>query len=382
MSVVAAAVIGSAVVGGVVSNNASKRAANSANQIAATGDEANQLARDQFDWFKAEYDKTAPERAKQTELANKVSEAQIAGMNFATDEAKAMSERNKAVYQPLEDKLVADAQAYDTPERRQQAAAEATADVEAAAGRAQQANTRAMLRMGATPGGAASAALMQDAALSKAKMISGATGAATRNVEQQGYARMMDAAALGKGIVSNQATQQQIATNTGGAAVNAGNSALAATQSGAGLMQTGFAGAQAGLTNAGSLYGQAAKVQSYADSQQQSALNQFGQAAGYFAASDEDIKSGTGKPADTAKALRAVMSTPVEEGWTYDPAKGGPDDGNQEHIGPMAQKVRARMGSSAAPGGKVIDLVNMNGRLMASTQELAKRVERLERAVA
>ena len=36
-----------------------KRAANSANQIAATGDEANQLARDQFDWFKAEYDKTA-----------------------------------------------------------------------------------------------------------------------------------------------------------------------------------------------------------------------------------------------------------------------------------------------------------------------------------
>lgn len=347
--------------------------------VNAAAEASAKLGQEAFDWFKSEYDKTAPERAQQTELANKVSEAQIAGMNFATDEARAMSERNKSVYQPLEDKIVAGAQAYDTPERRQQAAAEAAADVEAAAGRAQQANTRAMMRMGATPGGAASAALMQDASLAKAKMISGATGAATRNVEQQGYARMMDAAALGKGIVSNQATQQQIATNTGGAAVNAGASGLAATQSGAGLMQTGFNTGLQGQQQAGSLYGQAAQIDSATRGQDFSLL---GSAFGSFMRSSEKVKSGTGNVTDGTQELAEVNATPVEKDWTYDPSKGGPDDGGQLHTGPMAQKVRAKMGEKAAPGGEVIDMRVMGGKLMAATQALSRDVSTLKRQVA
>lgn len=379
---IATAVIGSAVIGGISSYNASKQAGKSADKIAATGDAANQLGRDQFDWFKGEYARTAPARDKQEATANRTAESQIAGMDFATSEAKALSDRNKTVFQPLEDKIVSGAQTYDTPERRAQAASEASADVTASFDRAQQGATRALMRTGASPTGAVNAALVQDAALAKAKATAGATTMATRNVEQQGYARMQDAAAIGKGIIGNQGTQQQIATNTGTAAVSAGAAGLAASTSGAGLMQTGFAGAANGLTSAGNLYGQAQKVQQYADTQQQSALTQFGQAAGYFAASDENIKIETGKPADTAKALSQVVATPVEDGWQYDPAKGGPDDGGQPHTGPMAQQVRAKMGSKVAPDGKVIDLVSMNGKLMASMQELAKKVSRLEKRVA
>ena len=68
----------------------------------------------------------------------------------------------------------------------------------------------------------------------------------------------------------------------------------------------------------------------------------------------------------------------MHDGWRYDPAKGGPNDGGKPHVGPMAQRVRQTMGEAAAPGGKEIDLVNMNGRVLAGMQALAQRMKKLE----
>lgn len=341
--------------------------------------ESSRLGKEQFAWFTREYERTAPERAAVVARDNAVADAQVKGMTFATDQAQQLSDRNKTVFQPLEDKIVAGAQAYDTPERRAQAAAEAGADVTASFDRASQGATRALMRTGASPTGAVNAALVQDAALAKAKAVAGATTTATRNVEQQGYARMQDAAAIGKGIIGNQGTQQQIATQSGGAAVNAGGAALGATQSGAALMQTGFQGAMQGQGQAGQLYGQAASIESQARGQDMGLL---GSAFGAFMKSDEDIKSGTGKVTDGREELAEVNATPVEKDWTYDPAKGGPDDGGQPHTGPMAQQVRAKMGEQAAPGGEVIDMRVMGGKLMAATQALTKDVAMLKRQVA
>lgn len=347
--------------------------------INASAVESSKLGKEEFDWFTKEYDRTAPDRAAAVARDTAVSNAQVEGMNFATSEAKALSDRNKTVFQPLEDKLVSGAQSFDTPDRRAQASDEASADVEAAFGRAQAGNTRAIMRMGGTVGGAGSQALMQEAALAKAKAVSGATSAATRNVEQQGYARMMDAAGLGKGIISNQGTQQQIATSAGGAAVASGGAALGAAQSGAGLMQTGFAGAMQGQAQAGQLYGQAAQIDATSRGQD---LALLGSAFGSFMKSDENVKSGTGNVTDGREELAQVNATPVEKDWTYDPAKGGPDDGGQPHTGPMAQQVRAKMGSKAAPGGEVIDMREVGGKLMAATQALSKDVAMLKTQVA
>ena len=44
----------------------------------------------------------------------------------------------------------------------------------------------------------------------------------------------------------------------------------------------------------------------------------------------------------------------------------------------MAQDVRRTMGEAAAPNGRVIDPVTMNGRILAGMQELSKRVRTLE----
>jgi hypothetical protein len=173
------------------------------------------ISKEALDWFKDYVAKTEPDRQATTARANAVSDAQLEGMNFATQQARDMDARNKTVFQPMEDQIVADAQDYDTPGRRLQAMGEARAGVESSFGAAQDGLNRTLMRMGGTPGGGRSSALLQDAALTKAKAIAGATSEATKGIESQGYARKMDAVGLGKGIVGNQATQQQIASTVG-----------------------------------------------------------------------------------------------------------------------------------------------------------------------
>lgn len=361
----------------------------------AAAEASAQLSRESLEWYKAEYAKTQPQRDAAMATGQKVSEAQLKGMEFATQQARDMDARNKSVFQPLEDKIVADAKDYDTAGRRMQAASEATADVESAFGSAQDGLNRTLARSGVTPGSGRSMSLMQDVALKKATAVAGATTGAVKNVEQQGYARTMDAAALGKGIVGNQATQQSIAQQGGAQATGASGAALQASMSGAGLMGQGFGTALQGQGQAGSLYGQAAQLQ--AQSNDSGLMGALGGVAGMYAGStagsglitkglmgmsDVAKKRKTGKKADTAEVLEQIENTPVEDGWEYDPAKGGIDDGGRPHTGPMAQTVRKTMGDSVAPGGKVIDMVSMNGRLMAGMQELAKKVKKLEGKVA
>lgn len=382
MSFVATAVVGSAVIGAYSSNQQSKRNAASADKLAASGDAAAQLGRDQFDWYKAEYERTAPQRDAAAALDAKVGDAQYRGMEFATQQAQELDARNKAVFRPLEDKIVADAANFDTEGKREQLAGQAITDVNTGFAGARGQQVRADSRYGVTPGSGRADGNNLQLTNAQALASAGAGTKARRDATAEAYARNMDAVGLGKGIVGNQVTMQQVAQSGGAQAVNAAGSGVNVAQSGAGLMGQGFGGAQNGLTNQANIYGMAGKFQSTADTQRKDALTQLGQGIGYFA-SDEAIKSGTGKPADTKKALAELDATQVDDGWSYDESKGAPaGSGGMEHTGPMAQEVRKTMGDKVAPGGKQIDVVSMNGKLMASMQELSKRVKKIEKRVA
>ena len=80
------------------------------------------------------------------------------------------------------------------------------------------------------------------------------------------------------------------------------------------------------------------------------------------------------KPVPGNYALNAIRNTPVTN-WNYKDGKG--DGGN--HIGPMAQTVNKTMGEDAAPGGKKIDLITMNGMTMSAIQELDKKQQDLNK---
>jgi len=334
------------------------------------------ISKEALAWYKQAYADQAPARAEAEARAGKVADAQVEAMNTATAQAKDLDAYNKTTFRPLEQKIVGDAQAFDTPARRMQAAAEAAADVDQSAAATRQASDIALARSGVAPGSARALQVAEDNAGAVVKARAGAMTGAVRSIEQQGYARQMDAAALGKGIASNQATQQQIATTAGTAGVQSGNAALGAAQSGNATMQTGFQTGISGATAAGNLYGQAAQVQQSGQNAMTGMLGSLGAAGTYAILSDETKKKGTGRMADTAKALAEVEATPVHEGWQYDPAKGGPDDGGQPHIGPMAQDVNRVSGDRAAPGGKVINIADRMGRMEAAIKELAKQVRK------
>lgn len=389
---VAAAIVTAGVVGAGAATYSANKASDSADKMidqeAKSAESAKSLGEQQLAWNKEQYynDKPLRDEISQTSVGLMQQQAKVAEQQQAL--ADEYADYNRTTFRPLEQKIVADAEGFDTPERRAAAAEAARADVEGAFGSATAGLNRSLGRAGAAPGSGRSMSLMQDAALAKAGALAGATTGATRNVETVGAARMADAANLGRNLPSAQATAAGLGINAGTSATAAGTAAINQSAAGIPAVNTGFSGATSSALGAGSLYGQGAglymkQAAMYADLAGDAAkgVGSFlGTPAGQaWISSDRSKKKGTGKKADTAEALAEIERTPVEEGWQYDPERGGIDDGGRPHIGPMAQVVRQQMGEDAAPGGKVIDLVDMNGRLMAGMQELSKRMKRLER---
>lgn len=342
-----------------------------------------QISQQALDWYKQKYAETQPQRDQANKIALDTSQQQLAASKQNQDIANDYYNYQTSTYRPLEQSLVTSAQNYDTPAREEAAANRAGADVRSAFDTNNQALMRNITRTGTNMTSGAALALQSGNQLAEAKAEAGAENQARLNTQQQGYAREMDAASLGRNLPSQQATSQQVATQTGNSAVTNAVTPTTVNNAGVGMMGQGFNTAIQGNQSAANIYGQIAGITNQSNQQNMEGLAGLGQAAGMFLyASDENVKDNTDQTANTKKALDQVEQTPVMDGWTYNPTKGGPDDGGQPHIGPMAQMVRKNMGDQVAPGGKAIDMVNMNGKLMAGMQELSKRVKKIEKKVA
>jgi hypothetical protein len=211
-------------------------------------------------------------------------------------------------------------------------------------------------------------------ALGEAAAKAGAANKARDAVETQGFARKMDAASLGRGLASNQATSAGVALNAGNASAGTAGLTMQQGNQAASMMGQGFNTAIQGNNSAGNLYATAAQAQGK-DSGFMGALgNVAGMAASAYI-SDETKKKDI-KPKTDEQALAAVEKTPVSE-WTY---KDGQGDGGT-HTGPMAQDVQKNMGDGVAPGGKQIDPITMTGVTMASVAALSRKVDKLSKQV-
>lgn len=217
-----------------------------------------ELSAEQLAWAKQVYAETAPDRAAAIQRANAVSDAQLESMDTQTGLAKDYDVYNKSTFRPLEQGIVADAQAYDTPERREAEAAKATAGVEMSLANQREASNRSLERSGVAPGSAKQLALTGAMDLGSAKLKAGAANAARTQVETIGQARKMDAANLGRGLASSQATSAGLALTAGNSASANGQAAGNINAQGNQIMTSGYAGAQSGLAGAAGAYGSAA----------------------------------------------------------------------------------------------------------------------------
>jgi len=354
------------------------------------------ISADALAFYRQVYDDGKPARDAAAAQATTVSNAQLDSMRQNDTLSKEYADYNRTTFRPLEQGIVADAASFDTPERRQQAAQKAVAGVDSSFARVQEGNARLMSTSGFQPTGARAMAAMGGIGIEQAKAGAAAADKAVVNVETQGLARKMDAASLGRGLAANQATSAGIALNAGNSSVNNGQVPVNLQQSAAGMMGQGFGIGLQGQGQAGSLYGQQASIQQKAG-ESGGMWGALGQVAGAYAGSaggsaaitamlsDENMKKDVA-PADPEKALAEVAATPVST-WKYDPAKlaaNGIEMAPEmmgENTGPMAQDVAATMGTKAAPGGKKLNPVTMNGKAMLAIQALDKKVNKLAQMI-
>lgn len=352
------------------------------------------LSKEQLDWAKQIYSDTAPDRAASTARANAVSDAQLGAMKDQQVISNDYNDYNKTTFRPLEQGIVADAANYDTPQRREEAAAKAGATVETSLDTQRGITARNLARQGITPGSGKALALDNQMALGGAAAQAGAENVARTQIETIGAAKKMDAASLGRNLPANQATSAGIALNAGNSAATTGAMPVNIDASGNQIMNTGFNGAQSGLTNAASTYGSIVNIQNGANASNSAAMSGLGTVVGglagaYFggpagAAAGAKIGGSIGsdvntkeniEPVSPEKALQAVEDTPVSN-WNYkNDSKYA--DGGQTHTGPMAQNVAQTMGTKVAPGGKKIDVISMMGTQMAAIQGLSKKLNRV-----
>jgi hypothetical protein len=347
--------------------------------------ETAKLSRESFDWFKKEYADTADERKAATERSNAISDASLAGMTYAMNQAKDAEAYNKSTFRPLEQRLVTEAQAYDTAARRNQEAGAAVAEVNRQVGAQRLATQQDLARSGVAPDSMKTMALLSMQDVGAAKAAAGADYTARKSVEQQGYARMADAAALGRNLPSQQATQQQISASSGGQSSQTGQQALGSATAGAGLMQTGFNTSLAGAQSSGNLFGQAADLGQSSGSNLGGIGQLMGGAAalyGSFSSSKklktdlQPVSMGEAMGAKDGGALDAVKDLDVYS-WRYKPGEG---DGG-EHVGPTAEDVRAKLGDDVAPGGKAISIHNMRGATDKAAKELLGQFARVQKKI-
>lgn len=336
------------------------------------------LSQEQLDWAKAVYQDTSPDRAAAASRANAVSDAQLASMNTQTALSQDYADYNRNTFRPLEQGIVADAAGYDTPQRREEEAAKATAGVEMSLANQRNATSRSLERSGVAPGSGKQLALAGAMDLGSAKLMAGAANQARTQVETIGAARKMDAANLGRGLASSQATSAGLALTAGNnSAANSAATGNIAAQ-GNSIMTSGYSGAQQGLAGASNTYGNIANLEQKAGDN--SAIwGAVGSVAGAYMGkpSDKNIKNDR-KKISGKMSLAQVKNLPSNESWRYN--KGSvADDGGKLHQGHMAQDVNRVMGNNAAPGGKVINLEHLASIGLASIKEVAKGQEKIDR---
>lgn len=220
-----------------------------------------EIAKEALAWYKQQYADQTPAREAATEIAMDVAGQQLDSMRQNDAISKDYWDYQKNTFRPLEQGIVADAQNYDTTARRDAKAAGAVADVGMQAEMARQAQTRGMQRMGVNPASGKMLTMQSQMGLGEAAAKAGAANQARDAVELQGYARKMDAANLGRGLASSQATSAGVALNAGNSAVGNAGTPLTQANQAAATMGQGFSTAIQGNNSAGSLYGQVAQIE-------------------------------------------------------------------------------------------------------------------------
>lgn len=181
-----------------------------------------EISRDFMEWYKDQAEEMKPIQREAADIAMTQARQQITSAQKQDALADESAARAKT-FQPAEDLLLKNAMGYDTAERREQVAGQAMADVGSQVDLARGNVIRLASARGVDVSSPAFTANMGRTVVQEAAAKAAAGNQARLTTEQIGAAKLADAAAIGKGVVSNSAAQTQLALAAGNSGVaNAG----------------------------------------------------------------------------------------------------------------------------------------------------------------
>lgn len=211
------------------------------------------LSKESLDFVKQMYADSAPERATASAKATQVTDAQLRLMDQQEALTQDRIDYEKDTFRPLEKQLVADAYAYDTPERRAAEAGKAMQTVGTQFDVARQGMRRQASASGIDPSSGNFIANLGTMGVREAATKAASGTAATNLVETTGRAMKADAAALGRGLPSAQATTAGLALTAGNSAANTAQIPAQVAANGTSMMTQGYNTAMQGNSSAGNL---------------------------------------------------------------------------------------------------------------------------------
>lgn len=217
------------------------------------------------------------------EFSREVGKTQMDAMNLQADYAKKDRERYESVFLPMQDRMIKDANEYDTPERREAEASRAQVDIQRQSEAARN-NADARLRsMGIDPSQMRSQSLLQTQDVGMAATTALAGNAARTGVEDKGRALRADALNIGMGLPSQAAAGFQGSNASGAGALNAGQAGQGATlgaiQAGAGVAGQAMGFRSGALQNLANLTGSPTQWAGMGGNMMGQASNAYGNAA-------------------------------------------------------------------------------------------------------
>lgn len=285
-------------------------------------------------------------------LAFMKGQAEISNKWAADDRSRYLTK-----FQPLEDKFVADAQTWDSPEKQDEASRLAMADTSLALSQAQGQQKRQAMAMGVNPASGRFADAATKTATGGALATAGAGNLARRQIKMTGDAMRAEAINLGKGMAVNPGTSLSMANGAAG---------------------QGFGGAMSGYGQQANILNQDYQNKLKAHESNQSMLGGIGSALGSVAGSLPWAAMLSSKKAKTNKKparnlIDAVKKLKVES-WDY--KKGMGDEGH--HVGPYAEDFKKATGLG---DGKTINVIDAIGVTMGAVKDLATKVDRIGRQI-
>lgn len=226
--------VAAAVIGGVSANNSAKKGAQAAKDASQRSVESSErIQQRQLDLSEKEFAAAEKRNATMDALTQKVTASQLESQAQQNALAKEYADYNRTTFRPLEQDIVNEAETFDSQERQDAEAGKVSTDYAMQVAGQKAGVTRNLARMGMKPTDGRYMEAMGDPA-SEALGAVTVRNTARERIRTLGSAKRMDAASLGRGLPSAQATSAGLALTAGNSAVGNQTTANGSAVSGLG----------------------------------------------------------------------------------------------------------------------------------------------------